>query len=195
MNPNLNFFMKGNQPTQGGLPSGDSTAKRLLFVGGGAVALLFVFILVIAMFSSSGGGSASLLTIAQRQGNLANMAELTLQHTDSQAVKNVAISAQFTAKSSQKELTTAAGLLGVSFSEKDLELGVDPAIQGELETAKAAGLLNQTALEALTAGVKAYQEALAAGFEQTSNEEVKRVISEQYEAADLLATQVANTKP
>src|SRR3546814_17550373 len=109
MNPNLDFIMQGGQPARGGLPGNDSKAKRLMLVGGGAVALLFVFILVIAMFSGGGGSGTSLLAIAQRQGSLANVAELTLQNTDSQAVKNVAISAQFTAKSDQKQEARRVG--------------------------------------------------------------------------------------
>src|SRR3546814_12783241 len=114
-----------------------------MLVGGGAVALLFVFILVIAMFSGGGGSGTSLLAIAQRQGSLANVAELTLQNTDSQAVKNVAISAQFTANSDQKELATAAAQPDVSFSEGDLPLGLNPAIQPDLATSKTTSFLQE----------------------------------------------------
>ena len=159
------------------------------------MALLIVFILVVVMFSSGGGSSASLLAIAQRQGNIAKVAELALQDTDSQAVKNVAINAQLAAQSDQKSLTALAGQFGISFSEKDLELGINPEVQSQFETAKAAGLLNQTALETLAAEIQAYQVVLAAGFEQTGSEELKQLLAEQHEATELLAIQIQNTQP
>lgn len=177
----------------GGGPN--SLKQRLLFVGGIFALLIVLGIVMVAVLSGGNGSSDNLLRVQQIQRETARVSQLAARDVGSQTVRNAAVNTQLSTTTDRQLLSAALAVRGITFTEEELALGANFDVEGEFETAQAAGTIDTTALTYLQEQVALYETALAEAFESASSEELRTELNRAYESTQLLRTQLDATNP
>jgi hypothetical protein len=188
------FIMNAGQPPKRPSVSGPTSMKQRILV----VGLIFLGVIVLisvmaAVFSGGGGSRESLLRVRQLQAETIRISDLSMRNLSSQAAKNATINAKLSAGTDSQQLTAVLASRNIEFKTADVALGQDPEIENRLETAQAAGLIDETALQILIDTTTKYESALAEAFKETKNPEVKAELERAYASAQLLNKQLKKT--
>jgi len=186
------FIMNPEQPKQhkASLPGGNSAAMRAVFIAGGLLVLLIVFTVIKGLL----GGSSNLdsfVAVAQDQQELIHLATNADQQPDlSTTNKNFTATAELSLGSAQSQLIKYLSTNGTKVTAKQLALKISSQTDARLTTSAAATTYNQTFKEIVNDKLTTYVTDLQQTYNHTSGNKGKALLSDQYQQAQLLITQL-----
>ena len=190
--PAYDFIMNPNQPPpkKAGLPGGNSTATRALFFSG-AIFLLLVGFMIVRSILSGGSNLSSFVSVAQDQQALIHLTTNAAEQDDlSVSNQNFAATAQLSLTSAQTGLVTYLQDNGQKVDVKQLSAKISTATDERLTTAAAATTYNQTFQEIMKTKLTDYISHLQQTYDQSEGETGRALLSDQYDQAQLLLTQL-----
>lgn len=146
-------------------PNGQPNKAFFGAIIGGA---LLVILIISVIVSSGGGTSPGLVKIAQQQTELARVAAIDYESLNSDEVQALAINTQLTMLSTNADFLSFLGANGIGISSDQIALGVNPATDTELETAKVNGALDEAMHQALVAQLTEYKVTLNTVYQNAS---------------------------
>lgn len=191
-NNNYDFIMNPATPPKKAPMGSNSMAMRILIVVGG----LFLLAIIAAVFMSFIGNAGSafnksaMLSVAQDQTEIQRLASIGEQDSVSQTNKNFSATTTLSIKSEQSELLTFLASNGYTVDPKQLPLKQDAAATSQLESAKSASTFDDAYKKTMQKALQTYQSDLKAAYDDASSDEAKKLLSDSYERATLLLTQL-----
>lgn len=191
--PDYDFIMNPGgsaKPVKNPLvPSGNSMKMRIIVVAVGAVLLLIAAIVVISLLGSAGkAAKADLITAAQQQTELIRVSKFGADRARGASAKNLAMTTSLTMQSGQAKLVAAMKKQGVKVSPEELAAGKNTRTDAALTAAEQSNRFDEAFTEQIQKQLVAYQSALKAAHDKASNQQLKQVLAEQFDNADLLVT-------
>lgn len=174
------------------LPSNASAPVRIAIVVGGLFILLILF-LIIKGILSGGGGTPALISVAQEQQEIIHLATNATGNTQtglSTTNENFAVTAQASLTSAQQQLITYLANNNHKVKAKALSLKIDASLDQELQTAATNSTYDSTFKQAMQNQLAAYQQALRAAYKQTAGPKGRALLSNQFNASQLLLQQL-----
>ncbi|HVV25515.1 MAG TPA: hypothetical protein VHC21_00575 [Candidatus Saccharimonadales bacterium] len=174
------------------LPSNASTPMRLVVVVGGLLVLLILFLILKGLLSG-GGNTEALINVAQDQQQIIH---LTTNATSNSQVglsttnENFAVTAQASLTSAQQQLITYLATNGHKVKTKTLSLKISSSLDQELQTAATNSTYDSTFKQTMQNQLSSYQQALRTAYAQTKGPKGRQLLSDQFNAAQLLLQQL-----
>lgn len=195
--PDYGFITQPPKPPRRGLtlPGNGSPLMRIVIVLGGLLVLLILFVVIKGLLSG-GGNTQALTTVAQDQQEMIHIiTNGTTAATQQQAVlssadQNFAATAQLSLTSAQKQLVAYLKTNGKKISLKTLNLKISPAIDQQLTTAASNSTYDTTFKQVMQSKLTNYEAALKAAYKQTKGRKGRQLLSNEYNGAQLLLTQL-----
>ena len=159
---------------------------KLALIAGGGVVIVLILLVVMNLFFGGNPGRESLLKVVQAQHELVRITTLPVASQTNQDTKNIVLNVQASLTSAQARTTTAIGEHGITFKDKEIKLVEDPKTDAAFETAKAAGMLDETVRSTLKTQLTAYSAALSAAYDDVQSESIKETLSQLFSDASLL---------
>lgn len=174
----------------GGKPSKSLDSKKLLFLGGAGL-ILVILIVVIASLLSSGGdsGTKQMVGLAQRQQEIARVADTGYTDISGQSVRNFTMASKLTMQSDETLLTNYLKQNGVKVSPKELARGANSSSDAAIENAKATGSVDDTVQKLLTEQLESYRATIQQIYGNSQNANTMALLNQLYTNADLLLQQ------
>ena len=191
--PDYDFIMNpggSGPPVKNPLvPSGNSMKQRIIVVAIGVV-LLFIAIIVVASLLGSAGkaAKADLVSAAQQQAELVRISKFGVERARDASTKNLAMTTSVSMQSGQAKLLTALKKQGVNLSPAELAAGKNTRTDAALTNAEQANEFDTAFAEQIKKQLTAYQATLKTAFDKADSQQLKQVLTEQYDAAGLLLT-------
>lgn len=190
--PNYDFILSPAAPPKRRPLGGGSMLSRLLLVGGILVVLMIVFV-VIKNLASGPSNYPVLLTVAQDQQELIHLSTAAgQQQTLATAAKNFATTAQFGLTSQQAQFTDYLKKNGHHVPAKTLNLKISKTTDDQLAAAASAGTYGQTFKEVMQSQLTTYSQDLKRAYAQTTGRKGRQLLSNDYDAAQLLLQQLSS---
>lgn len=159
---------------------------KLALIAGGGVVIVLILLVVMNLFFGGNPGRESLLKVVQSQHELVRITTLPVASQTNQDTKNIVLNVQASLTSAQTRTTAAIGERGISFKDKEIKLVEDTKTDAAFETAKAAGMLDETVRSTLKTQLTAYSAALSAAYDDVQSESIKETLSQLFNDASLL---------
>lgn len=192
------FFMNPEQaPKQNPLSrfgGGNSMITRLIVVLAGLILLIILF----AIVSSILGGDSNkpnLIIVAQDQNEIVRVADEVSQIGDSQSAQstqNFATSAALSVQTEQQDLLNFLAAHGTKLSQGQLTATKDTSTDAQLNNAVAASNFDATFKTIMNSQLKNYRNALTIAYQHAKNSDEKQLLSNDYDGAALLLTQLSS---
>jgi hypothetical protein len=187
------FITNPGKPPRGPanlLPSGASLPIRIAIVAGGLLVLLIIFVIIKGLLSG-GGNADALVTVAQDQQQIVHLTTKANEQTGLSTInQNFAVTAQATVTSAQTQLITYLKTNGQKVGIKTLNLKVSTTLDEELKTAASNSTYNSTFKETMQSQLNDYQQALRTAYNQTKGPKGRKLLSDQFNGAQLLKQQL-----
>lgn len=176
------------------LPGTTSRGGRIAWAIVGLVVLLILFNIVKGVVS---GPSIwpQFINIAEDQTEILHLASgaVTAQQTGiSTANKNFALTTQATMTTAQANTLQYLKNNGHKVKSKQLNFKISTSLDSQLTTAAGAGDYDSTFQQIMQAKLNAYQQDLKATYAHTTGPKGKTLLSQDYDAASLLLTELQN---
>ncbi|HVC36724.1 MAG TPA: hypothetical protein VNE40_04780 [Candidatus Dormibacteraeota bacterium] len=167
-----------------------SPAGRLLVVVGALFVIVIVTSLLFKVFGSSSTSlTTSLVSLTQSQNELIRVSSIGSQQVVSQNAKNLAIDVQLSLTSSQQQLISYLKHYSSAPSSKQLGLTQDKNTDQQLTAAQAAGTYDATFVSIILNGLNSYSATLARTYSAAKSQNLRQLLSNQYNSAQLLIIQ------
>lgn len=164
--------------------------KKLLFIGGiGAILLVLIMIIASLLSGGSNSGTKQLISLAQRQQEIARVADTGYNDVSGQSIKNFAMTSKLTMQSDEALLTNYLKQNGVKVSAKELAAGTNSTSDQALENAKSTGDVDTTLQELLVRQIEDYRVRIQQVYSSSGNTTTKALLNRLYTNTDLLLQQ------
>ncbi len=176
--------------------SGNSSVILRAGIALGGLLVLIIIISVARSLFSGGGNTQALTTVAQEQQAMIHIltngagTDNQQQATLSDSNKKFASTAKLSLTSAQQQLITYMDTNGKKVSTKALDLKIDPAIDKQLTTAATNSTYDSTFKQVMQTELTNYEKALQAAYQQTSGPKGRKLLTEEYNGAQLLLIQL-----
>lgn len=191
--PDYSFITNPHHPApRRSLPGANSLLGRMVLAGIGLVALLIIFSLVKGALS---GPSVwpQYVGIAQDQAEILHLATNAAgQQGLATGNKNFALTAQTAMTTAQANTLQYLRNNGHKVSAKQLNLKISATLDNQLTTAAAASDYDGTFQQIMKAQLTAYQHDLQTAYAHTTGPKGRTLLSQDYDDAGLLLTQLQN---
>jgi hypothetical protein len=189
--PDYDFIMNQGSGTKPGkspfAPSGNSMKQRIIVVAVGAVLLITVASLVMSLLGSAGkAAKADLVLAAQQQAELIRVSKFGVDRARDASTKNLAMTTSVSMQSGQATLIAAMKRQGVSVSPAELAAGKNTRTDAALTNAEQANAFDAAFTEQIKKQLTAYQQTLKRAYDKASDEQLRQVLTQQYDSAGLL---------
>jgi hypothetical protein len=186
------FIMSPGQPGRRGLlPGGAPNVRMLALVGGAVVAIIILFVVIASLLGGGKSDSSSLVLIAERQAELARVAQLGSQNAVSQDTQNFAANAGASLTTSEQNMLAYLKQNGVKLSNKQLLLKMNSKTDAALTAAKESGTYDSTFVSEMQSELTSYQAALNTAEKSAAGKTEKQVLNDAINGAVLLLKQSA----
>ena len=173
---------------------GTTTTKTAVKLPGGKLALIagigivgvIILLIVMNLFFGGNPGRESLLKVVQSQHELVRITTLPVASETNQDTKNIVMNVQASLISAQTRTTSAIEERGISFKEKEIKLVEDTKTDAALETAKTAGMLDETVRNTLKTQLTTYSTALSTAYDDVQSDSIKETLTKLFSEASLL---------
>ena len=173
------------------VPTGNSTAGRLVIGLASLFVLLIIFVVVKDLLGGSGGlNQASLINVAQDQTELIHLSTGGVQDAVSETTKNFAITTQLATTSQLNSLLAYLKAHGIKGSSSELTLKQSPAIDSQLNAALATTTFDPTFTSIMQSGLATYEKDLKQAYTLNSGVNARALLQTDYTGAALLAKQL-----
>lgn len=166
------------------LTTGDNSKQdTLIKVVGGLVLVMIIFLLVSVLFGSKVSNKDQLIALAKEQNELIRVADVGVVKAKTIEAKNLATTAKLTLSSHQKPLIDTLAAQKVKLKPKQLVQGRNAETDKKLTAAEQTNRFDEVFIALLSTQLKTYQTNLKAAYDNTSNQQVKALLSDQYSQA------------
>ncbi len=172
---------------------GGSLIKRILVILGLLAVLVIIAAVVVNFIIPKDTSGQSLLTVAQKQQEIARISEQIATQSSSDSLKNLAVNIQLSISSDQQTTVAYVKSKRVQTNDKILALKHDTKVDALLANAKTTNTYDTVAAQTLVAELQAYQTMLKTTFSATSSKKAQAIIQSDYDNAALLSAQAAQT--
>ena len=198
--PDYGFIMEPPQPqkpkfTLPGFSGSNSPILKIGIVLGGL--LLLIIVISIGKNILAGPGNTPALTaVAQQQQEMIHIlangpGEKNQQQAPLSASNQIfSATAKASLTSAQQQLITYMTLNKKKINAKDLEQLANPAIDQQLTTAASDSTYDSTFKQVMQTQLTKYEKALQAAYQQTSGHKGRKLLTEEFQGAQLLLTQL-----
>lgn len=156
-----------------------------------------VMIVLAVVFNALFGtklNTQQIISIAQKQQEIARISKNAKTKATSLAVKNIAVTSETSLLSSQYELTEFMQSKGKKVDQDALTTSQSKTNDDKLATAEATGTYNRTYVELLDEQLQAYQTALQQAYNAADSKSLKTILSNEFKSASTLQAQVAEAQ-
>jgi len=186
------FILNPEKPTRKrGLPgSSSSMLVRIGIVAGGLLILLIIFSILKSALAGH-PNTTGFITAAQEQQELIHLSTNASQQTGLSTTNlNSALTTQLSLTSGQHDILAYLQNNHVKVKTKLLNLQVSKTLDEQLTTAAAASTYNQTFHDVMKSKLTAYALTLKQTYAHTKGPKGRALLSQQYDAAQLLLQQL-----
>lgn len=171
---------------------GGASKKSLALFFGGIVLLIVIIIVVATAFLRSGDSAETALrAVAIRQSEITSLTSITeVRDSTGGAVKAAVSTINLSVQSDNTKLLSAVQARGIKWGEKELATSTIAKNESQIDTAIAAGTLDDTVTSILATSLSSYRDALSSAFQQTNNAEIKQQLQASYDNTELLVQQL-----
>jgi hypothetical protein len=188
-----NFITSPEKPAklQWQLPGGNSMATRALMAAGGLLVLIIIFVIIKGLFSGGGSNLTLFVGVAQDQQELIHLATNASQQKGITVNnQNFAATTQLSLASSQAAIVKYLSANSRKVNPKTLNLKLSTSLDNQLVNAAAATTYDQTFQEITKTKLTAYLSDLQQTYKQTKGKNGRVLLSDDYNQAQLLLTQL-----
>lgn len=186
------FIMNPQKPSRSGFNfSGTGLGMRLAIAGGGFVVLLIIISIAINLFKGSDGSKPALLAVAQQQQALIHLTTgLSSQQGISQANLNAGVTINLSVGSEQKALFTYLTKNGYKITLQQVNLGIKPQLDTQLQTAQAAGTYNSTFQSVVGQQLDNYNTLLKRAYQTVKGPKGRALLTQDFNEVTILKQQL-----
>ena len=159
---------------------------KLALIAGVGVFGVIILLIIMNLFFGGNPGRESLLKVVQSQHELVRITTLPITSDTNQDTKNIVMNVQASLTTAQTRTTSAIGERGISFKDKEIKLAEDTKTDAAFETAKAAGMLDDTVRNTLKTQLTTYSAALSTAYDDVESDSIKETLSQLFSDASLL---------
>jgi hypothetical protein len=185
-------------------PSGEPPKRRMSFGSSMPMRILAVLVVVLVLvlaanmarsfLSSGSSNSLQMLSVAQDQQSIIHLTTLAQQQKGlSTPSQNFTVTAELSLTSQQAEHISYMQQNHIKVKSKQLGLKVDPSLDTRLTDAAASGNLDATYKEVMTTQLNGYKAALQDAYQHTPGPIGRKLLSKEFDSANLLLTQLNST--
>jgi hypothetical protein len=175
------------------LPGSSSLPLRIAVVAGGLLILIIIFSIIKSALSG-GGNTQALITVGQDQQQIIHITDAITQGdqqtTLSGTNQNFAVTANAALTSAQAQLLAYMKTNGHKVSTKTLSMRVSANLDEQLKTAIANTTYDSTFKSVMQGQLSDYEQALRTAYKQTSGPKGRKLLSDQFNGAQLLLQQL-----
>jgi hypothetical protein len=174
------------------LPSNSSMPIRIAVVVGGLLILIIVFSIIRSVLSG-GGNTPALTTVAQDQQEIIHLTQNATQGQQislSTTNQNFAVTADASLTSAQSQLLDYMKANGHKVKLKTLDLEISTTLDTQIKTAITNSTYDSTFKSIMQNQLSDYQQALRSAYQQTSGAKGRKLLSDQFNGAQLLIKQL-----
>ncbi len=192
--------MEPPKPPRGklALPGFSGNSPVILKVGIvlGGLLVLIIILTVAKSLLSGGGNTQALTTVAQEQQAMIHIltngagTENQQQATLSDNTQKFASTASLTLTSAQQQLIQYMAINHKKVNAKALDLKINPITDQQLTTAASNSTYDSTFRQVMQTELVNYKKALQAAYQQTSGPKGRALLTEEFNGANLLLTQL-----
>jgi hypothetical protein len=188
------FIVSPNTPKHtGSLLGGNKFFMQIgLLVGGVIVVMVLVAVILNALVPTK-ASTAQLTTIAEQQQELIRVATLGSKQAQGQPAKNFAASVQYGLISGQSQILDYLATHGKKLDTKTLSLKQNSKTDQLLADAASAGNFDSVFTQTIADQLDTYQETVRTTYKASSNDTLKKLLQNEYNAAGTLVTTAPRT--
>ncbi len=188
--PNYDFFLNPTAaPKRRLLPTPTSFKQRLLVTAIGAMVFIILVIVLLSTVFGNHTSVTGLVTIAQEQNELIRVATEGFTNASQQTAKDLAINVELSVTTDQQELLAYLKTVGKTPSTKTLAAAYNANTDSQLNAAQVASNYDLTLSQIFKNELSTYSQTLQQTFASTTLTSQRKLISQDYSAANILIKQ------
>jgi hypothetical protein len=198
--PDYNFIMEPPKPPRRGpsLPgfgSGSSLIVKIGVVLGGLLVLIVIFSIAKNLLAGP-GNTPALTSVVQSQQDMIHIltngagSQNQQQAVLSDSTQNFASTASLSLTSAQQQLLTYMANNGKKVNAKKVTASIDTSTDQQLAAAAANSTYETTFKQVMQTELTNYEKALQAAYKQTTGPRGRKLLSDEFNGAQLLLTQL-----
>jgi hypothetical protein len=180
---------KAPKPVGIGRGSGNSFVGKLVLIIGGAIILMVVIVFVINLLFGNKTNVASLLTLAQKQQEIARVAAFGQQGLSDQAIAGAAVNTRLTMITQQQTLITYLSAHKQKINPKNLALKKDTATDKRFTQAKATSTFDIVFAQVLRQQLQEYSDSVKTSYNNSTSQQAKKLLAADYQQTQMLLKQ------
>jgi len=181
------FILNAPHPPRRTLLKPNSLRSRLLLVvGAGFVVILAIIGISSLLTRTSQGNVTALKSLVAEQQEIIRVAGLGVSGSSELITQGWAETTKLSVTSQQKSLTKYLASKQVVLLPIELSAKKNSKIDAEFKTAKTNNRFNEVFLETLKDNLNAYAKDLKTSYQNASNSESKKILSDSYKSVTLL---------
>jgi hypothetical protein len=195
--PDYNFILQPPQkrPKLKMISGNGSPLSRLVMVLVGFLILLILFSLVKSLLSTSPFNTNDLLSVVQRQSEIAHILSTDLATNNEQTSlntnnQNFAATALLSINSSQSQIINYLTTNKVKLKTTQIQVILDPSLDNQLSSSLQSNNFNQTFNQIMQNQLSLYELELSTAYKSTSGPKGKILLKSTYQGAQLLNKQL-----
>lgn len=170
---------------------GASKKSLVLFFGGIVLLLIIIAVVASALLRGNDSAELALRSVAIRQNEIISLTSITeVRDNTGGAVKAAVATINLSVQSDNTKLLGTLAARGIKWEEKSLASSAIAQNESQIETAVAAGTLDDTVTSILASSLSNYRDALSSAFQQTSNADIQQQLQTSYNNTELLVDQL-----
>jgi hypothetical protein len=189
--PKTSYDFITKPPTQQKKPLIGSS--KIAAIAGGGVGLVIVLFVLLSVFTGGSDNETRLISITQQQTEIARVATLGTLNSE-QTTKNIALNTAMSANSDRQKIVAVLAENGIKVKPKQMAATQNPKTDQTLAAAKSAANFDDTFTQTLDEQLAEYQATLKDAYDASKNKKVQTVLSDSYDHARLLRTQIEQNK-
>lgn len=182
------------RPKRSIIPTGSSLPVKIAFFGSALVVVMIVFVVAKSLIGGS-STSPSYVSIVQDQQELIHLTTVAERQRDlSVANKNFVATASLSLSSSQAAMINYLAQNGKKIKSDQINIRISKTTDAQLASAAAAATFNESFKQVMKTKLTAYTRQLQQAYQESTGEKGKAILSDEYTQANLLLTQLEDTR-
>jgi hypothetical protein len=180
------FIMSAGQKRGGPLFSGSGISRLLIITAGAFVLIVALWIFLSIVRRSPHADSAALLTIVQKQTELARISDETRGMTNDQSTLNFALTTELNLLTEQQFFTTYIAKHGIKLTKEALHTTQSDQTDAQLKNAQINGNFDQVFNDTAKMQLTSYERALSDTYKIAQLNSEKKLLQRAYNEAQTL---------
>lgn len=191
------FIMNPPQPPKRkliNLQGGNSFGMLIGLIVGGALLLMVVLAIIVSLLGGNKANTADLISLSQSQQELMRVANTGASDATHQNTKDLAITAEYTLRSQQREVLAFLAQHGKVVGEKELALKQNARTDQQFKAAQSTSTFDLVFSQTMQNQLTTYATTLKQLSSTASSRSERELLSGYYEQTQLLISQIPYTQ-